>query len=314
MIKKTSPIVVVLCGPTASGKTQISLELAGLLNAEIISADSRQVYKGLDIGTGKVADEERKKIPHHMLDIARVSENFNVYNYQKIAYEKINEIFKRGKNVLIVGGTGLYIKAVTRGLNLTTTGSDETYREKLKNYIEKHTGFALYQRLKKIDPDYARKIHPNDTLRIIRALEVYKKNKVPFSKSHNTDMKIDSPVYSFALRTPREKLYEKINKRVENMLKEGFIQEVNKLIKLGYKKNLVEKKIIGYRELIQHLDGKFSLKDAEELIKKNTRNYAKRQLTWFKKDSSIKWIDINYKSYKDIAREIKNSIIKIDNI
>lgn len=307
-MKKYERLLLVLVGPTGIGKTKISLKLAPLIKAEIISADSRQIYKFLDIGTAKPNLEEQKSVPHHLINLITPEEEFSVALYQRLAIEKIKEIFNKEKNVLMTGGTGLYIKAVLEGYNLPPTS------KKIRNEFKKELKISglekLYQRLKKIDPESSSKIHPNDSVRIIRALEVYSLTKKSISWYQKSDSFLPKcKIIKIGLEINRDILYEKIDQRIDKMIKSGLLKENKKLTKLGFREEIVNKKIIGYTEIMNHLKEEYDLKEAIDLLKKNTRNYAKRQLTWFKKDKEIFWINLDiYKNQKEIIDKILNVI------
>lgn len=300
--------LIVILGPTAVGKTKVSIELAREINGEIICADSRQIYKFMDIGTNKPTKEEQKNIPHHLLDLIYPNEEFSVYHYKRLAEEKISEIWKRKKTPIIVGGTGLYIKAVLDDFSLGGISPQKEIREKLKNEAEEFGNIYLYNKLKKIDPASAEKISPKNLRRIIRALEVcgLSENKKFSSYYLKKENKYDAKI--FGLTCSREKLYSKINDRVDLMLKNGLIDEVKNLFKKGYDENLNSLSGIGYKQIIKYLKGDYSKEQAIYLIKRDTRHYAKRQITYFKKDERIIWINVENKNTKEIVKEIRNNI------
>lgn len=280
--------IIFLVGPTAVGKTDIALKLAKKLRAEIISCDSMQIYKGMDIGTQKPSVADRKKIKHHMTDILRPYEEFSAADFRKRALRVINAIHKRGKIPLFVGGTGLYMKALLDGL-FPSPPKNEALRKRLYKEAEKYGSGQLHEKLGKIDPAAAGKIHPNDTKKIIRALEIcYTTNRtVTEMKARTRPLSDKYDVRIIGLIRPREELYRRINERVEEMFQQGFLDEAKRFA--GQKLSITAKQAIGYREAFDYLNGKISLEEAKELIKKNTRRYAKRQLTWFGADKRIKW-------------------------
>ncbi|MFH1782301.1 MAG: tRNA (adenosine(37)-N6)-dimethylallyltransferase MiaA [Candidatus Omnitrophota bacterium] len=278
--------IIFLVGSTASGKTELSVKLAKKLNAEIISCDSMCVYKGMDILTSKPSKEYRKKIRHHLVDIMLPTKEFSVSEYRKLALIAIEKILKKGKTPLFVGGSGLYVKAVIDGL-FESSEKDDAFREKQRKLAEKYGNNYLYKKLLKIDAVSAEKIHPNNLIRVIRALEIYHTEKCRPSelKKNTIPLKYKSVVYG--VNVPREKLYENIGKRVDKMFEEGIIKEVNRLSKK--KLSLTAKNALGYKEILGYIKGEYNLNEAKELLKKNTRNFAKRQLTWFRADKRIIW-------------------------
>ena len=284
--------VLVILGPTGVGKTQISLELADILDGEVVSFDSRQVYKYMDIGTAKPTKREMKKIAHHLIDIVYPDERFTAADYGKKARETIKEIIERKKQPILVGGSGLYLEALIKGFFKGPKG-DEKLRERLKEEESKFDQYYLFEKLKKVDPKAAQRIHPNDSVRIIRALEVYELTGKPItSLQEKGDYEpFEMDFIKVGLTLNRKKLYERIDQRVEKMITEGFLDEVKGLKEKGYSAELKAFKTVGYQELFSYLEGKSDLPLAVVSIKLNTRHYAKRQLTWFRKDKEIKWLD-----------------------
>ncbi len=288
--------VIVIVGPTCSGKTQISLKLASLIPSEIISADSRQVFKHLDIGTAKPSKSELKKIPHHLINVLEPSEYYNASIFEKDCEKIIDKLFKENKSPVVVGGSGLYIQALVDGI-FEIADIDEDYR---KDLLKKRKDFGnefLYKELKKVDPESASKMLPQNWKRIIRALEVYHSTGIPIWKHHKkhlseSNKKEKYKFMQFGLNWEREKLYKNIDTRVDEMIEKGIVEEVRNILKIGYGKDLNSLNTVGYKEIIQYLEGNINLERAVELIKRNTRHYAKRQLTWFKKDKRIIWSDI----------------------
>ncbi|MFH1452382.1 MAG: tRNA (adenosine(37)-N6)-dimethylallyltransferase MiaA [Armatimonadota bacterium] len=287
--------LIILLGPTASGKTKYSLLLAQKLKTEIVISDSRQVYKHLDIGTAKPSNKERKKIKHHLIDIITPPEGFNLAVYQNKAFKTIKALFEKHDNVILSGGTALYIDAVCKAYNLPAHDGDlSATRKKLEDEVKKHGLAHLYEKLKEKDPESAGKIHPNDKIRILRALEVSHLSGRSISSFKTLyPHPLNCSIIKIGFAMEREKLYNRINARVEEMIKEGLLDECGKLISLGYKESIEAKGIIGYNEMFKYLEGSLSLEEATELLKKNTRNYAKRQLTWFRRDKDIHWIDLD---------------------
>lgn len=287
--------LIVIAGPTGVGKTDLSICVADKIEGEIISADSRQIYRYMDIGTAKVEKEYRDKIKHHMIDIVDPNEEFSVSDFKKITMEIIDDINKKGKIPLLVGGTGLYINSIVYEIDFTNVASNKTIREHYESILLEKGKQFLYELLMEKDYDTATKLNINDTKRIIRALEVYDVTKIPMSKQ-NKDFRKPSSKYNlimYLLYMDRSKLYDRINARVDKMLKDGLIDEVETLLKLEYEKSLNSMQGIGYKEIVDYLENRISLDEAVELIKKRSRNYAKRQLTWFKRDERYKWINID---------------------
>jgi len=285
--------VLVIVGPTGVGKTQISLKLADILDGEVVSLDSRQVYKYMDIGTAKPTKKEMKKVAHHLIDIVYPDEKFTAADYGKKAREVIREIIERGKQPIVVGGSGLYLKALTKGFFKGPKG-DEKLRERLKEEGSKLGPYHLFEKLKEVDPKAAQRIHPNDLVRIIRALEVYELTGKPItSLQEKGDYEpFEMDFIKVGLSLDRKKLYERIDLRVEKMISEGFLDEVKGLKERGYSSELKAFKSVGYQELFSCLEGKIDLPSAVVSIKLKTHHYAKRQLTWFRKDKEIKWLDV----------------------
>lgn len=302
----------VLMGPTAIGKTDLSIDLAKKLNGEIISADSMQIYKLMNIGTAKVTPEEMEHIPHHLIDIIYPDEEYTVANYQRDARELITQINSRKKLAMLVGGTGLYINSIVYNLNFTKVPPDDDYRQELEELANKHGDIYLHGILTRVDLDSSKTISQNDRKRIIRALEVLKVTGKTMS-DHNKNFRKEVDKYNLSmvcLNMDREKLYDRINKRVDIMIEEGLIDEVKNILDKGYSKELVSLKGIGYKEIIMSLEGEISLDEAIEKIKQASRNYAKRQLTWFRRDKRIFWID---KDDFDNIDDLSNYICKYVN-
>jgi len=282
----------VILGPTCVGKTQVSLKLADIFKGEIVSFDSRQVYKFMDIGTAKPTKKERERIRHHLIDLVSPVEKFTAVDYGKEAREIITGIIKRNKQPIAVGGSGLYLKALIEGF-FQGPKADEKVREKLEREAQEFGGPHLFNRLKEVDAPAAERIHPNDLVRIIRALEVYELTGKPISIWQREGEYEPLPLrfVKIGLNLERKKLYQRINLRTEEMISQGFLDEVKKLKKKGFTPELKALKTVGYQELFDYLEGKFDLPAAIEKIKLNTRHYAKRQLTWFRKDKEIIWLD-----------------------
>ena len=300
MDKKT---VIVIVGPTASGKTSLSIEIAKIMGGEIISADSMQIYKGMDIATAKPTTDEMQGIPHHLISIIDSDENFSVAAYKERAMNAVADIFSRGKTPIVVGGTGLYVDTL---INNTTffdfDKSDE--REKLQNRLEAEGIEKLYDELKAVDPETAERLHINDTKRILRALEVYnstgKTITLQAELSHEEESEYDWFVIGLTAEN-REVLYDRINRRVDIMLENGLLEEGKEFF--SSEKSSTAKQAIGYKELKGFFDGSISLEEATENLKRETRRYAKRQLTWFRRNKNINWINIDNKTSEEVLTE-----------
>lgn len=300
--------ILVILGPTASGKTKVSLEIADILKVEIISADSRQVYRYMDIGTAKPGLEERKRVPHHLIDIVDPDEYFTAADYSIKAREAIKEVVCREKEPVVVGGSGLYLRALFKGF-FKGPGKDEKLRQELKEKAERSGVESLYLELKKKDPQAAQKIGPHNLVRIIRALEVYELSgkKISDLQRKGEYPPVEYDFFKIGLKLDREKLYQRIDQRVEQMIKAGLINEVKGLKKKGYNLSLAPLRTFGYKEIFQYLEGEISQDEARERIKLNTRHYAKRQLTWFKKEEGIIWIDAEKVNQKEELLKFFNS-------
>ena len=295
-------VVIVIVGPTCSGKTNLSLKLAELIPLEIISTDSRQIYKYLNIGTAKPSKPQLGKVPHHLIDFLDPSENYDVSIFEKDAGRIIEEIFSRNKIPIVVGGSGLYVKALIDGI-FDTADKDEGYRNDLLQKRKEFGNEFLYEELKKVDTESATKMLPQNWKRVIRALEVFHTTGEPIWKHHQKQSTSKEKKYvfkQFGLNWDRKILYEKIDKRVDEMIENGFVDEVKSILNKGYNKNLNSLNTVGYKEIVQHLNGEISFEKAVELIKRNTRHYAKRQLTWFKKDKRIHWFEVNDSNEMDL--------------
>ncbi len=288
--------VLVILGPTGVGKTKVSLEVADKINGEIISADSRQIFRFMDIGTAKPGSEERRRIVHHLVDRVNPDEKFTASDFAEEATKIIRDLIAEGKSPLVVGGTGLYIRALTKGF-FKGPGEEIKIRERLKRLAREKGKAFLHEKLSQVDPESADRIHPNNLIRVIRALEVHEMTGIPISQLQK-EGEYDKGEFAFVkigLGLDRAKLYQNIEKRVDQMMDQGFQEEVKRLEDLGYSQNLAPLKTLGYKELISYLEGDSSLPEAVEMIKKKTRNYAKRQLTWFRKEEHTAWFDAETK-------------------
>ncbi|MCG0277815.1 MAG: tRNA (adenosine(37)-N6)-dimethylallyltransferase MiaA [Thermanaeromonas sp.] len=307
---KKRPPVGAIVGPTAVGKSEIALEVAARLKAEIISVDSTQVYRGLDIGTAKLLPHQRISrsgvyIPHHLIDIVDPDEPFSVADYQRMAREAIRDIHARGRLPLLVGGTGLYFQAVIDPYVFLPGARDISVRARLKKEAEERGLGYLYRVLEAVDKEAARRIHPHDQRRIVRALEFYYLTGEPISSTWVKNKK-ESP-YRLALAglsMERRLLYERINLRVDKMLEAGLVEEVRGLLRKGYSPDLPALQALGYKEIIAYLQGKVSLEEAIYILKRNTRRYAKRQLTWFRRDPRIRWWEVEPEKFEEISSSV----------
>ena len=295
--------LIVLTGPTAVGKTKLSLLLAKKIGGEIISADSMQVYKHMDIGSAKIMPSEMEGIPHHLIDCMEPSQDFNVVVFQKMAKEAIRDIYERGKIPILTGGTGFYIQAVIYDIDFTDNDDNNEIRKNLEDLADRQGALYLHGLLSEVDPLSAQNIHYNNIKRVIRALEFYQLTGKPISL-HNEEQKQNQSPFDlsyFVLNDDREKLYMQIDKRVDEMITNGLLEEVKKLKDMGYDRSYVSMQGLGYKEILSFLDGECSLEEAIYIIKRDTRHFAKRQLTWFKREKNVTWIpkqDFHYDQNK----------------
>lgn len=281
--------LIILTGPTAVGKSRLSILLAKAVDGEIISADSMQVYKHMDIGSAKITHEEMDGIEHHLIDILEPHEEFHVVRFQTLAKQAIQDIYAKGRIPILTGGTGFYIQAVLYDIDFTENDEDEAFRKQLEEFARREGSEALFERLRKIDPESCRIIHANNIKRVIRAIEFYEKTGKPISE-HNKEQRGRISPYNFAyfvLDDDRARLYEKIDARVDTMLQAGLIDEVKALKAMGATPDMVSMQGLGYKEILDYLDGKCTLEDAVYRIKRDTRHFAKRQLTWFKRERDV---------------------------
>ena len=302
---------VVLTGPTAVGKTALSIELAKAISGAIISADSMQVYKHMDIGSAKIMPEEMEGIRHYLVDEFEPDEEFHVARFVERAKECLNEIYREGKIPVIVGGTGFYIQALLYDVNFSEQNTNTEYRKELEYLAEEKGAEYLHKMLKEVDAASAEAIHANNRKRVIRALEFYHLTGTKISEHNETEKQKTSP-YNFAyfvLTDNRKHLYERIEKRVDMMIKNGLVEEVQKLKDMGYHREMVSMQGLGYKEILDYLDGKMTLEEAVSLIKKETRHFAKRQLTWFRRERDVIWFDKEKYEYNE--EHILRDMIKI---
>jgi len=298
-------------GPTAVGKTEASLLLARALNAEIVSVDSMQVYRGMDIGTAKPGIEDRRRVPHHMIDILMPTETFSAGRFREGALAAVEDIVRRGKRPLLVGGTGLYLRTLTRGL-CGTPPSDPMVRKALERKARDEGAGVLYEQLRERDPRAAQRIEPGDVRRIVRALEVHEQTGRAFSDvQESTTVPAPFGVVTFVLSRERDDLYARINQRVDGMIEAGLVEEVLQLVR-AFTLAPGPRQALGYKEIIGHLEGKHSLPEAVDLIKLRTRRYAKRQLTWFRAESQAIWVALSpEEAVDDTVRTIKERLAKL---
>ncbi len=303
--------VIVIAGPTASGKTGLSVEVAKQLNTEIVSADSMQIYQGMDVGTAKVTEAEKQGILHHMIDIVSPMENYNVSQYAEDAKKCVDSILEKGKIPVIAGGTGLYINSLVYGYDLAPIPSDDSIRQELTRVYEEKGGEYLLEELRKIDPKTADRLHPNNARRLIRALEVYRISGTTISQQEERTKNAPKPydVLFFVLDTDRDKLYERINLRVDMMLQNGLVDEVKKLIENGVPKTNTAMQAIGYKEIVEYLDGYLTYCEAVEKIKQESRRYAKRQLTWFRRNEGAIWLEASLPK-AELLSQVMNELKK----
>lgn len=300
--------LLVIGGPTASGKTALAIELAKRLCGEIVSADSMQVYKYMNIGSAKPDEEEKQGVPHHLLDVCEPTENFSLGDYLVLARKAIEDIHERGRLPVVAGGTGLYINSLINNIELTDEQDTSRIREKLTEFARKNGNEALFERLRKIDPESAERIHPNNVKRVMRALEIFESTGKTMTESLKESIR--PPVYKavqYAINHDREVLYDRINRRVDIMLEQGLVEEVEGLVKRGCSRNNTSMQGIGYKEVLDHLEGKTTSEEMAEEIKQATRRYAKRQITWFKRNDMI-WLDAGAVDYDALAEEIRSKL------
>lgn len=305
---KKKPLII-LTGPTAVGKTKASIGLAKAVDGEIISADSMQVYRHMDIGSAKIKPEEMEGIPHHLIDVLEPDDEFHVVKFQQLAIKAMREIWERGHIPIVTGGTGFYIQALLYDIDFDENEKEDACRKELEAYAKEHGAEALHEKLAFVDPASAEMIHPNNIKRVIRALEFYEQTGKRISEHNETQRQRESP-YAFAyfvLTDDRAHLYERINRRVDQMIEEGLVNEVQALKDKGYTKQLVSMQGLGYKEILDYLDGNCTLEEAIYTIKRDTRHFAKRQLTWFKRERDVIWI--NKQSFGYDAEQILDEML-----
>lgn len=292
MNKGNKPLII-LTGPTAVGKTALSIRLAKAVNGEIISADSMQVYKMMDIGTAKIMPADMQGVKHYLIDEFMPDEDFNVVKFKQLALTYMNEIYAKGKIPILVGGTGFYIQAILNDIDFTQTVEDTSYRDYLQQVADERGVEYLYEQLREVDEEATKTIHQNNVKRVIRALEYYHQTGKKISE-HNEEQKQKESPYNFAyfvLNHDRSILYDRIDKRIDIMMEQGLLDEVTSLLKKGYSKELVSMQGLGYKELLAYLEGECTLEEAVYVLKRDTRHFAKRQLTWFKRERDVIWLN-----------------------
>ncbi|MCI8322996.1 MAG: tRNA (adenosine(37)-N6)-dimethylallyltransferase MiaA [Lachnospiraceae bacterium] len=292
-METTKRPLVILTGPTAVGKTALSIALAKAIGGEIISADSMQVYRHMDIGSAKITPEEMEGIPHYLIDVLEPDQEFNVVVFQELAKQAAAEIYSRGHIPIVAGGTGFYIQALVYDIDFTENDEDTAFRRTLEEQAKREGAEALYERLRAVDPESCESIHAHNIKRVIRAIEFYEKTGKKISEHNREQRQNDSP-YNFAyfvLNDDRERIYERINVRVDLMMAQGLVEEVRALRESGCRKEMVSMQGLGYKELLSYLEGETSMEEAVYLIKRDTRHFAKRQLTWFRREKEVIWVD-----------------------
>ena len=297
---KKKPMVI-LTGPTAVGKTALSIELAKKINGAIISADSMQVYKYMDIGSAKIMPEEMQNIKHYLVDELLPTDEFHIVKFQEMAKAALEEIYSDGKIPIIVGGTGFYIQGLLYDIDFSKQDADYEYRMELEAFAKEHGAQALHERLREIDPASYETIHANNIKRVIRALEYYHLSGKPISEHNEQERQKESPYHFayFVLNDDRKNLYDRIEKRIDVMMEQGLLEEVTRLKQMGCHKDMVSMQGLGYKEILAYLDGECSLEEAVNLLKKETRHFAKRQLTWFRRERDVIWFDKSKYSYDE---------------
>lgn len=298
--------LIVLTGPTAAGKTGLSIELAKRINGAIISADSMQVYRHMDVGSAKITKEEMEGIPHYLIDVLEPYEEFSVHLFKQMAEEALDEIYEKGMIPIIVGGTGFYIQALLYDIQFTDTDTDTDYREKMEALAKQNGPEWLHERLREIDPEASEQIHANNVKRVIRALEYFHQTGRKISAHNAEERQRISPychIY-FVLNRDREELYRRIDLRVDIMLENGLLDEVKHLKEMGYTRDMVAMKGLGYKETLDYLGGEITLNEAIYRIKRDTRHFAKRQLTWFRRERDVTWVDLDGRAFNEVLEEM----------
>ncbi|MBO5238452.1 MAG: tRNA (adenosine(37)-N6)-dimethylallyltransferase MiaA [Lachnospiraceae bacterium] len=285
--------LIILTGPTAVGKTALSIKLAKAVNGQMISADSMQVYRHMDIGTAKIKPEEMQGIPHYLIDVLEPEEDFNVVRFQHMAKEALAKIYAEGGIPIVVGGTGFYIQALLYDIDFEENDEDTTYRQELQQLAEAKGAEYLHEMLKQVDPESAQTIHANNVKRVIRALEFHHQTGLPISAHNEEQRQKESPYHFlyFVLNDDRQMLYDRIDKRIDIMLEQGLVDEVKELVASGCKRDMVSMQGLGYKEILNYLEGNCTLEESVYILKRDTRHFAKRQLTWFKREREVIWLN-----------------------
>lgn len=304
--------LIVLTGPTAVGKTKLSVELAKAVNGEIISADSMQVYRHMDIGSAKVTKEEMEKVPHHLIDVLDPREEFNVVIFKSLAKKAVEEICGRGHVPIVAGGTGFYIQALAYDIDFTENDEDPGLRRQLEKEAEEKGPWYLHDKLRAVDPEAADQIHANNVKRVIRAIEFYEKTGTRISDHNQTERSKSSPyrLFYYVLNMERSLLYERIDRRVDQMMAEGLVDEVKQLAAMGCTRDMVSMQGLGYKEILDYLEGRIPLDEAIRIIKRDTRHFAKRQITWFKRERDVRWLNLEAFDY-DRGRVLRRILEEI---
>jgi len=305
------PLLAIL-GPTAVGKTELSLKIAEHINGEIISADSMQIYRKMDIGTAKASQSDRKQVKHHLIDIVDPDQDFSVADYQKRVDDLIPKIVKKGKIPILVGGTGLYIKAIIQGFLFPEMETNMELRSKLEKEAEKYGNEYVHNKLKEIDIELSNKLHPNDLRRVIRGIEVFNEtgNTITYYKKKQEATPMRYNALKIGLTREREMLYKRINHRINIMIENGLINEVENLLDSGYDIGMTALQGLGYKEIVGYLNNEYSFDEAARILKRDTRHFAKRQITWFKRDNNINWFNLSQKNTDQVFNEIVDLIKK----
>jgi len=306
---KKKPLVI-LTGPTAVGKTALSIGLAQAIGGEIISADSMQVYRYMDIGSAKIMPWEMQEVPHHLVNVLEPWEEFNVVRFQQMAKNACEQIWGRGHIPIVTGGTGFYIQALLYDIDFTENDENTAFRTEMEELAAREGGEVLYERLKQVDPVSAEVIHANNIKRVIRALEFYEKTGIPIS-AHNEEQKQKESPYAFlyaVLTRDRTVLYERIDRRVDMMMEQGLLEEVRSLKERGCTRQMVAMQGLGYKEILDYLDGKLSLEEAVYIIKRDTRHFAKRQMTWFRREKDVTFVEMDGRQEAEVLREILDQL------
>ena len=298
--------LVILTGPTAAGKTALSIELSKRINGAIISADSMQVYRNMDIGSAKVTPEEMDGVPHYLIDVLEPSEEFSVHTFKQMAEDALKEIYAKGMIPIVVGGTGFYIQALLYDIQFTDTDTDTRYRDELEKLAESNGADWLHEQLKAVDPEAAEQIHANNVKRVIRALEYFHQTGQKISEHNETERQRTSPYnYVYAvLNRDRAELYRRIDLRVDKMLEAGLLDEVKVLKEMGYTRDMVAMKGLGYQEVLDYFSGEITLDEAIYRVKRDSRHFAKRQLTWFRREREVTWVELDGRSEREVLEEL----------